>query len=287
MNPQRLGFHNLNVMHRAITCVTVSVVMLALLACEQRNVESKTPRKETVLTDQQIRSLLGKKIFFGHQSVGDNLVEGIRDLMATDPRLQIHIVTSAEPQTVAGAALVEAHIGVNRNPGSKTAAFTEVLDKGFGQQGGVAIYKYCYIDFNSTTDFAQVFDNYQKSVGELRRKYPSLILVHSTVPLTAEEQSATGKDRVKTMLRRMLGRDPNVRRNQFNQLLKQTYGGKDPIFDIAEIESTHSDGSRSYFTRGGQKIYTLAPEFTTDGGHLNEAGRRAGAEQLLALLASL
>jgi lysophospholipase L1-like esterase len=261
--------------------------MLALLACEPRNVESKIPRKETVLTDQQVRSLLGKKIFFGHQSVGDNLVQGIRDLMATDPRLQIHIVTSAEPQTVAGAAFVEAHIGVNRNPGSKAAAFSEVLDKGFGKQGGIALYKYCYIDFNSTTDVSQVFDNYQKSVGELKRKYPLLILVHSTVPLTTEEQSARVKDRMKTTLRRMLGRDPNVKRNQFNRLLKQAYGGKGPIFDIAEIESTHSDGSRSYFSRGGLKIYTLAPEFTTDGGHLNEAGRRAGAEQLLALLARL
>jgi hypothetical protein len=111
--------------------------------------------------------------------------------------------------------------------------------------------------------------------------------VHSTVPLTADQQPASFKDSVKNTLRKLAGRDPNVKRNRFNQLLKQTYGGKDPIFDIAEIESTHSDGSRSYFSRAGQKIYTLAPEFTEDGGHLNEAGRRRGAQQLLALLAGL
>lgn len=214
-------------------------------------------------------------------------MQGVRDLMASDRRLQIHLVTSTDPQAVVGPAFIEGHIGVNRNPGSKTLAFDEVMDKGFGQQGGIAFYKYCYIDFNSNTDVAQVFANYQKNVGELKKKYPSLILIHSTVPLTADEQSASLKDRAKNTLRKLIARDPNVKRNQFNQLLKHTYGGRDPIFDIAEIESTRSDGSRTYFSRAGQKIYTLAPELTTDGGHLNEAGRRAGAQELLALLASL
>ena len=214
-------------------------------------------------------------------------MQGVRDLMASDARLQLHLLTSTDPQAVAGPAFVEGHIGVNRDPGSKTAAFNEVMAKGFGQQGGIALYKYCYIDFSSTTDVAMVFENYQKNVGELKKKYPLLVLAHSTVPLTTDEQSGSFKDRTKGMLRKLMGRDPNVKRNQFNQLLKQTYGGKDPILDIAEIESTRSDGSRTYFSRAGQKVYTLAPEFTTDGGHLNEAGRRAGAQQLLALLASL
>jgi len=49
----------------------------------------------------------------------------------------------------------------------------------------------------------------------------------------------------------------------------------------------HSDSSRSYFTRDGEKIYALTSEFTTDGGHLNEAGRQAAAELLLQLLAKL
>ena len=214
-------------------------------------------------------------------------MQGVRDLMASDPRLQIRLVTSTDPQAVAGPAFVEGHIGVNRNPGSKTAAFDEVMDRGFGRQGGIALYKYCYIDFSSTTDVATVFDNYKKNAEELKKKYPSLVLVHATVPLTADQLSTSFKDRTKDMLRKLMGRDPNVKRNQFNQLLKQTYGGKDPIFDIAEIESTRADGSRTYFSRAGQKIYTLAPEFTTDGGHLNEAGRRAGAQKLLALLAAL
>jgi hypothetical protein len=263
------------------------VLLLTLSACQRQTAELETLGKDVVLSDQQVRSLATKKIFFGHQSVGDNIVQGIRDLMAADPRLQIKIVTSADPQSVSGFAFVETHIGVNRDPRSKTEAFAAILDKGFGAQGGIALYKYCYIDFGTATDVERVFDNYRKGIADIRQKYPSLTLVHSTVPLTADEASTTAKDRIKAVLRRILGRDPNVKRNQFNHLLWQTYGGRDPIFDIAQIESTRSDGSRCYFTRGMTKIYTLAPEYTTDGGHLNELGRRKIAEQLLLVLANL
>jgi lysophospholipase L1-like esterase len=93
----------------------------------------------------------------------------------------------------------------------------------------------------------------------------------------------------KAWIKRLLGKatrqEVNVKRNEFNDLMRQTYAGIDPIFDLAEVESTHGNGSRSYFMQGDEKIYTLAPEFTTDGGHLNEVGRRMAAERLLLVLA--
>jgi hypothetical protein len=92
---------------------------------------------------------------------------------------------------------------------------------------------------------------------------------------------------IKSQLGRVTLQDVNVKRNQFNNLMRQTYAGTDPIFDLAEVESTHGDLSRSYFTRGNEKIYTLAPEFTADSGHLNEVGRRVAAERLLFVLAQL
>jgi hypothetical protein len=95
------------------------------------------------------------------------------------------------------------------------------------------------------------------------------------------------KDWLKSVLRKITGRDANVRRNQFNQLLKETYAGKDLIFDLAQIESTRPDGSQSYFLRGTQRIYTLAPDLTNDGGHLNEFGRRAAVRELLSLLSNV
>ena len=242
---------------------------------------------QVTLNEQQRTHLQTMKIFFGHQSVGDNILDGIRDLMTADPALKLNIVSSANPEAVAGPAFVEAHIGANRDPSSKTTAFTTIMAQGMGSQGGVAFYKYCYVDFGSTTDVPQVFQTYQSQVADLHRMYPGLKLVHITVPLTAEEKAPSFTDSAKNTLRRLLGREANVKRNEFNRLLKKTYADKEPLFDLAEVESTHADGTRSYYNRGFDKVYTLAREWTTDGGHLNETGRRAAAQKLLHVLAGL
>jgi lysophospholipase L1-like esterase len=261
-------------------------ILLALAGCEKQTVESRITGKEVVLNDQQIRNLSSKKIFFGHQSVGTILSRvfgmwwnGIPDWgWIWSPRRILKQWRDLRSSK---------HISGWTAPASKTEAFNQVLDKGLGKQGGIALYKYCYIDFGSNTDVAQVFSNYRKGIAELHEKYPSLTVVHSTVPLTSDQPSQTIKDQIKDVLRELAGRDANVKRNEFNRMLKDEYGSKDPIVDLAEIESTHPDGSRSFFSRGTQKVYTLAPEFTRDGGHLNELGRRRLAERLLFLLANL
>ena len=81
--------------------------------------------------------------------------------------------------------------------------------------------------------------------------------------------------------------DANIRKNEFNDLLRKEYSGKEPIFDLAYVESTFPDGRRSTFTKAGETYYSMAPEYTYDDGHLNETGRKRAAEQLLVLLANL
>jgi len=95
----------------------------------------------------------------------------------------------------------------------------------------------------------------------------------------------------KDWAKRLLGRpikDPyaNVKRNQFNHLLRTELEGKELIFDLARIESTFPDGSRASFTNAGKTYDALVPDYTYDGGHLNEAGRRMVAEQFLVFLAT-
>jgi hypothetical protein len=197
----------------------------------------------------------------------------------------LNIVKSADPQSVPGPAFVEFNIGDNGNPRSKIDAFTAVLDKGMGAQGGIAMFKLCFVDIDSATDIPKLAAAYRDAIAALKKKYPLLEIVHITVPLTAPEPLA--KAWVKTLLGRTTRLDLNVKREEFNELLRRAYTGTDPIFDLAQVESTHIGGSRSYFMQGNQRIYTLAAEFSADGGHLNEVGRRRAAEQLLVLLASM
>ena len=236
------------------------------------------------LSDQQISRLNAMKIFFGHQSVGENIIEGIHDIMDQDHRLKLNFVSSAEPQSVSGPAFVDSLIGKNGNPRSKDKAFADILARGMGSQGGVALYKYCYVDIDPDTDVQQLFDHYRTEIADLTVKYPALTIVPVTVPLTTDDAGL--RTWVKTMIGRPTSRDVNLRRDQFNALLRKNYAGK-PLFDLAQIESTRPDGSRSYVVMQGQTIYTLAPELTTDGGHLNQAGRKAAARQLLEVLAGL
>lgn len=247
--------------------------------------ESKDVYKETMLSDQQISNLGAQKVFFGHQSVGENIIQGIRDLGIQNPRLKLNIVASDSPEKIAGPAFVESHIGKNEEPRTKDKAFHEIIDKGLGSQGGIAMYKYCYIDINHGTDVQRMFDHYRSNIADLKQKYPKLKIIHVTVPLTTVE--VTIKSWVKTILGRDASREANYKRNLFNKLLRQSYANTDPIYDLADIESTHTDGSRSFFMRGNDKIFTLVPEFTTDGGHLNEIGRRIAADRLLLLIAAM
>lgn len=238
-----------------------------------------------MLSDQQVAILTSTKILFGHQSVGNNIIHGIRDLTTKDARLRFNIVKSSHPQSIAGPALVEFNVGENGNPQSKIDSFLAVLDEGMGLQGGIAMFKFCYVDIGPSTEVDKVALAYSEAMTAISKKYPLLKIVHITMPLTSEEPAP------KAWIKRLLGKatreELNLKRNQFNDILRQRYGGAEPIFDLAEVESTYADGSRSFFIRGGKPIYTLAPEYTADGGHLNEVGRRLAAERLLLVLSQI
>ncbi len=237
------------------------------------------------MTDQELANLETKKIFFGHQSVGDNIMAGVRDLMLRDPQLKLKIVNSPNPEAVSGAALIEYHVGRNGAPESKNDEFAAIVTKGLGTQGGIAMLKYCFADIDGSTDVQKMFQGYRSVIDALRGQYPLLRIVHTTVPLTTVEPAPIAW--LKSVLGKKTYRDANRKRQEFNQLLRNTYANREPIFDLAEVESTRPDGSRSYFIDGGKKVETLVPEYTSDSGHLNEIGRRAAAECLIRVLATI
>ena len=237
------------------------------------------------LTDAQIEKLSRQTIFFGHQSVGADIVQGVRELMAEDPRLQLKLVHSSDPELVMGPALIDASIGENRKPESKNHAFAAIMAKGIGQRGGIAVFKYCYIDIDASTDVPKMFAAYRQTIDDVKRAYPHLTIVHITVPLTVIEHD--WKTQLRVLLGRITDRDLNAKRNQYNKLLKERYSETDPLFDLATVESTRADGSRTVVSAGKEKVYYLAPELTYDGGHLNAIGRRLAAQQFLITIAKV
>lgn len=208
------------------------------------------------------------RVFFGHQSVGANILDGVKERLSKAP-----------------AGWTDQLIGQNMQPDTKIAAFKQLVLEGPGRDARFAFMKLCYIDFDAGTDEAALFGRYKRTMQELSAARPGTTFIHVTTPLTT---IATGP---KAWLKRKLGaavygERENQKRARYNQALRAEYAGKAPVFDLAAIEADEP-AQPQRFELDGALVPMLAPYFTDDGGHLNELGRRRAADRLLALLLQL
>lgn len=236
-----------------------------------------------VATDQWT-ALATSRIFFGHQSVGRDLMVGVKEIIAAHPQIELRLVESIEPDQVKGPALIDGRIGRNRDPRSKSDEFEQILARGMGSDA-IALYKFCYVDVGAGTDAIDLFEGYAAQVSRLTERHPDLTLVHVTIPLR------TIPSRLDEWGRRLRGRvtetSLNARREQFNERMRDAFGETGNVFDLARLQSTRADGSRAYGGAGAERVEMLAPEWTYDGGHLNETARRSMAEEFLIMLATV
>lgn len=208
-----------------------------------------------------------ERVFFGHQSVGAQILQGVKELSAQEG-VPVFIQDRFVPE--------------NGDPLRKLESFKAFV--GTGSQYDVALVKFCYVDINANTDAAALFDQYRRTINELRARNPRTVFVHATLPLTTVQ---TGP---RAWVKRLIGRSPygtveNVRRDEYNRLLRATYAGREPIFDLARIESTAPDGTLVTVTWNGLTAPALSPAYTEDGGHLNARGRLLAAREFLTVLA--
>lgn len=239
-------------------------------------------KSTATVSDAVLEKVAGKKIFFGHQSVGFNIIDGIGDIAKEKPGIRMNIVKTSDPDEFKSAIFGHSTVGENDDPASKVRDFARYMEKGLGNKVEIAFYKYCYIDINKTSDVDKIFSAYKETMGRLKKEYPKTRFVHVTVPLTVTKFS------VKGFIKKMMGKeDNNIKRNRFNDMLHAEYGGKEPVFDLAKVESTYPSGERCTFTEGGKRYFSLVPDYSDDGGHLNEKGRREVAAELLKVLASV
>ena len=59
------------------------------------------------------------------------------------------------------------------------------------------------------------------------------------------------------------------------------------LFDIAKIESTNLEGEKKKKKKNNIKYEAMNPQYTTDGGHLNNVGQKIVAKHLLIFLSKL
>jgi hypothetical protein len=271
------------------------IAFLLFSACNGGDMPEKTI-SFTALKDVPVSSwekLAQKNIFFGHQSVGFNIIDGIKDLMRDSPQIKLDIVEFEKPSDLNAPVFCHAWVGNNMDPQSKIDSFANIVENGIGNKVDIAFFKLCFVDITDGRDVDNIFFEYKKAMSRLAKEYPKTRFIHVTIPLTWKPVGVKGWIRkIKDLVKKIIGRPvfdyyDNIPRNQFNDLLRKEYDGKEPMFDLAKVESTFPDGKRASFTKEGKAYYTLVPDYTYDGGHLNELGRQIAAEQLLVLLANL
>lgn len=223
------------------------------------------------------------KIIFGHQSVGENIIDGVRDIIHDRSDIKLNIVGTENNDDTKTGGIAHFKIGENTKPLTKINEFSDIVNNAWGGKADVALFKFCYVDFNKNTNVDSIFKQYQDTITRLKNKYPDMVFIHATVPLVEMQKG------LKAWIKKIIGRsddnaESNMIRNQYNDLLRQSYFNNEPVFDIAELESTYPDGRRESFVVNGKEYFALAPVYTDDGGHLNQIGRKHIAEQFLLVL---
>jgi hypothetical protein len=267
----------------------MSLIALAITNCSGGKMDTTNKVAFPTIKDvpaEAWQKLSQKKIYFGHQSVGQNIIDGINDVMKQNTQIKLTIVDLCKVTDFNKPFFAHSSIGKNEDPRAKCEDFDDVIDKKIAGKVDIAFFKFCYVDIMPASDVSRLFESYRSTLASLKEKYPKVVFIHITSSLTSLQ---TGP---KAWIKKVIGRsidgfDDNIKREQFNAMLLKEYEGKDAIFDLAKIESTTPDGSSSVFEKDGKTYPRMVPEYTNDGGHLNELGRKVVAEQFLILLASL
>ncbi|MFZ5622103.1 MAG: hypothetical protein ACOY5W_13895 [Pseudomonadota bacterium] len=268
---------------KPLTRIAAILMLATLTACQPE--PTAEPFRMTDTLQQDLATVSGARIFFGHQSVGRNVMQGLEDLQNDLGKTQVTVLEmdGAAPE-LPDAFLLHSRVGENTRPASKCDDFKRQVDALAGRVD-YALLKFCYIDINENSDVDAIFGYYRRTLDDLKARHPDITFVHVTSPL---RHTASGPG---VWIREVMGKPnrsklANIKRNEFNERLRSTYAG-DPIFDIAASESTYPDGRRESFVKDGKTYYSLIGAYTHDGGHLNETGRRHVAADMMRTLAGI
>lgn len=226
------------------------------------------------IATQDLARVAGTRVFFGHQSVGMNILDGVRGVYAAHG-MTVPAIGEGRTQPGADGGFIDhAFIGENGDPLLKIRDFAAKMRSGAGRQVDVAMMKFCYVDINAGTDVHAVFDSYRTTMAALAQQFPRVTFVAATVPLTAEPGL---RSKVKSIL---TGNDTsaadNVAREKLNALIRHEYAGEH-LFDLAAAESTTPDGHRVTGSFHEQDYDALYSGYAADIGHLNAVGAHIAA----------
>jgi hypothetical protein len=225
----------------------------------------------SALSDAEITAAATLKVYFEHASVGQCLADdgtilttsGLSALKGSNSRYTCKRLTwdhhnGPSAMLASEAALLTSGLGDNfrSNPDAETkVSYFNTSIGTINSYIDVAMFKFCYIDFDNSLTAASLFTTVQTVMDKLESSYPNITFVWWTMPVTSAsygESYSTAKER----------------RSAYNTAVRNYCKTNDKwLFDIADIES--HDGDTAITASGYEAQYA---GYTDDGGHPNAAG---------------
>jgi hypothetical protein len=268
---------------KAVSLCLAAITSALAISCT--GVEKMDTTEIGKISDAEVRkgldTIASRKIFFGHQSVGFNIIDGLKDISSASGIAMPPVVKARSGNDITGPGFYHSEVGKNVEPMSKLRDFDAILREGVGNKVDVAFLKFCYVDFNGNTDVDALFSAYRETMARLKSDFPNLVLMHFTAPLMVEDTGL--KSAIKRMIgRRITGNTDNAAREAYNRKLRAEYAGKAPFFDLALVEASDPSGTATLQRTSDGEYYALRAEYSDDGGHLNATGRTRAASWLAA-----
>ena len=274
--------------------ISAAVVLTLVVLAAAAVLVNRMDKEKTVTIDasaspvmaiaiDDLNTVARTRVFFGHQSVGENVLSGVPAVFAKQGVTPPPIEQAGTQPGPDGGFIDHQFIGENGQPLLKIEDFDRVIRGGVGKEVDVALMKLCYVDITTDTDVDALFAAYRDTMAGLERDFPDVTFIHMTVPLTTEPNF---KSKVKALLGRgdQLGPAENVAREQLNAKIRTEYAD-DHLFDLAVVESTQPDGTQTSGRYDDQGYHALYTGYASDPGHLNTLGSEVAATAFLKAIA--
>jgi hypothetical protein len=206
------------------------------------------------------------KWFFSHASVGQNMMDGLDDLHATNSTFyQIHrnnqYPGDYPPSPTYPGNVYEVQRG---NPGwqQKITAFSVYVTNGWRSTSvDIVMDKMCYVDQDANVTI------YLSMMTNLEALFPETRFVFLTMPITTHDAQ------------------DGFKRYTYNQAVRSFCStNSKTLYDIADIESYDTNGTQYSTSWSGTNVPNLYSGFTTDNCHPNQPdGRQQIARGFYAL----
>jgi len=269
---------------RIILCLTSLTVLFGCNNMDQLMIEDFY---KVYTSEEDIRTQLKKvsesSIFFGHQSVGYNIVAGIEQLV-NETDIHLEIAESRSLSDVVYSSFTHFRVGENLDPIAKIDDFEMLVGEIQRDKPAIAFFKFCYVDITETTDINILFDYYKEKMYFIKDNHPNVRIVLMTAPYIALQRGAKAIAK-RMMFMPLYGELGNINKYIFNEKMIKELGNDFPIFDLARVESTLPDGSLTTHKYKGESYPALSYVYTDDMGHLNTYGSKVAAYNLITFLA--